>query len=109
MLEKLLIALGLVIFLGCGSSSQPSAADSDILRPASDAPESFSAIFATPVGNKDCQSRLVDPLDQVELILVRSFDGVGDYLVPLGKYRVTSDELLRINCRTGKVIGVVKK
>ena len=108
MLRKSLIVTGFAIFLGCGSSNTI-AENADILRPASDAPESFSAIFATPVGDKDCQSRLVDPIDQVELILVKSFDGIGDYLVPPGKYRMSSDELLRINCRTGKVIGVVKK
>ena len=101
--------LCIICLSGCGSSGPATEADSEILRAPSDAPESFSAVFATPVGSKDCQSRLVDPVDQVELVLIKSFDGVGDYLVPLGKYRMASDELLRINCRTGKVIGVVKK
>ena len=109
MLRKLIIAFGSVILLSCGSGNSASEADTDVLRPASDAPQSFSAIFATPVGAKDCQSRLIDPVDRVELMLVKSFDGVGDYLVPPGKYGMSADELLRINCRTGKVIGVVKK
>lgn len=109
MIRKYLMILCIAALSGCGSSNASTDADQEVLRPPSDAPESFSAVFATPVGSKDCQSRLVDPVDQVELVLIKSFDGVGDYLVPLGKYRMASDELLRINCRTGKVIGVVKK
>ncbi len=35
--------------------------------------------------------------------------GRGDYSVPEGKYGVQKGELLRINCRTGEVLGIVKE
>ena len=99
--------VGMFLLISCGTSG--GAGDRDAIRTASEAPEGFSAVFATTPGNSDCQSRLVDPVDQVELVLVKSLDGVGDYLVPMGKYGVGPDELLRIDCRSGRVLGIVKK
>ena len=101
-----LIAVGCAVFASCGSAGVPGP---DPVRAAPEAPESFSAVFAPEDGSEACQSRLVDPQQQVELILVRSQDWRGDYLVPVGQYGAAADELIRIDCRTGRVIGFVKK
>lgn len=106
-MKRILLVLALIIFAGCGSSGTTQ--DPDLLRPATDAPESFIPVFATTSDNNECQSRLVDPVEQVELVLIRALGEVGDYVVPAGRYGVAADELLRIECRSGKVIGVVSK
>jgi hypothetical protein len=57
-----------------------------------------------------CRSPLMDPADGTRLVLVRSArDGRGDYEVPPGHYGVGPNELLRINCRTDGIIGIVPR
>jgi|SRR5690606_21472841 len=107
MLHRIFYALAIVTFISCGPSRTSQA--SGVVRPVPDAPESFSSPFATSPDDPECQSRLIDPVGQVELILVQSLGEVGHYLAPPGKYGMAADELLRIECRTGKLIGVVRK
>lgn len=56
-----------------------------------------------------CNNPMLDPRDQTRLTLVRSAGGQGDYEVPQGRYGVGSGELLRLECGSGRVIGVVKR
>ncbi|HSI69047.1 MAG TPA: hypothetical protein VK941_02360, partial [Gillisia sp.] len=60
-------------------------------------------------GENACLNPIIDPVDGTELILVQSTgEGFGDYRVQGGKYGVNKGELLRINCQTGTVVGIVR-
>ncbi len=66
----------------------------------------------TPAGtlvDDGCLSLLADPPSGIRLTLVRSENGVGDYAVPGGAYGVSNDQLLRLDCNTGAVLGVVRR
>ncbi|MUP45592.1 hypothetical protein E0K83_07505 [Gramella sp. BOM4] len=80
-----------------------------IVRPAERVPDTFITTEGMELDGTSCKSPLVDPRDGTKIILVESIKGMGDYQVPKGKYGVSVDELLRVNCETGEVIGVVTK
>lgn len=77
-------------------------------RPATDAPGQFVLTGGALNPNGACQSPLFDPRDQTRVTLVRSDRGTGDYQVPDGKYGVGPGELLRVDCTTGRAVGVVR-
>ena len=52
-----------------------------------------------------CESPLVDPRDNSELILQRAEAGLGDYSPALPRYGLAKDELLRVDCSTGVAVG----
>ena len=55
-----------------------------------------------------CLNPMVDPRDGTRLTLVNSQEGrIGDYGVPAGRYGVGGKELLRIQCGTGRAIGII--
>jgi hypothetical protein len=54
-----------------------------------------------------CRSPLVDPRDGTRLRLRSSVSGVGDYEVPVGRYGVNTNERLRVDCNTGRSLGIV--
>jgi hypothetical protein len=56
-----------------------------------------------------CLSPLKDPATDVQLILIRSESGLGDYLAPSGSYGIPDGKLLRIDCNTGSVVGLVRR
>jgi len=105
---------GILLFalLGCAGSSV-SWSDNAIIRPATDLPDHFRV--ATELGAVEpdttgaCHSPLIDLRDDTALILFRSSNGLGDYEVPNGRYGVGPGELLRVACRTGKPLGIVKQ
>jgi hypothetical protein len=81
------------------------------VRPAQDTPVRFVAMDeVAPEGV--CLTLLLDPRDQTPLRLNRSTQfGMthrGDYEVPAGRYGVQRGELLRLDCATGEVIGIVR-
>lgn len=111
------IGLGVASVLGAcalsGSSTFPS--DSEA-RPAIDVPLRFDPRTAADriapadtLAGGGCLSPLVDPSAGTELRLVRSGSGRGDYEMPPGSYGSRPGELLRIECNTGRVIGIVKR
>jgi len=61
------------------------------------------------IAGTGCQSTLFDPRDRTGVMLVRSAKGQGDYLVPVGKYGVRLGELLRLDCNTGRIVGIVRR
>lgn len=65
--------------------------------------------MSDPVSDEDCRSPMIDPGDSTKIILFRSFDGRGDYEVPDGKYGVQKGQILRLDCGTGRVVGIFKK
>lgn len=103
-------ALILVLLLGYGTTSETRSVRS-ILRPATDVPERFEAPAGVAFRNNTCVGPLTDPRTGAKIIMQASFgeEGFGDYVVPSGLSGVGDRELLRINCRTGEVLGIVKR
>jgi hypothetical protein len=58
---------------------------------------------------KGCRSPMVDPDSGIRLRLFRSSGTEGDYEAPSGAYGLRSRELLRLDCRSGEVLGVVPR
>lgn len=79
-----------------------------IERPASDLPGQFVLQDGGLNSNALCQNPLVDPRDKTTLQLMQSDRGEGNYQVPAGKYGVGPGELLRVDCTTGRGMGIVK-
>lgn len=77
-------------------------------RPATDIPGQFTLQNGALNGNAVCQSPLLDPRDQTVLQLVQPDRGEGNYQVPDGKYGVAAGELLRVDCTTGRALGILK-
>jgi hypothetical protein len=108
----LVFAAGLAV--GCGVS-RPWALTP---RPAARVPEQFVPTEAPRPGAASCLVHLKDPRDETRLDLIRSTetgqDGglthLGDYTVtPAGRYGVGAGELLRVDCGTGRALGVVTR
>jgi|SRR5690606_34080680 len=82
------------------------------MRVASDAPINFVTVDGIAGVPSGCSNPLVDPRDQTRVRLVRSGSvGAvyqGDYDVTGGSYGVGPGELLRIDCSTGQVLGIVR-
>ena len=96
------------IFLVIGCGPGKSTAEGDMVRTAIDVPDLFQTPPGMAWGDNTCKNPIIDPLDGSELILVQSRDGMGDYRVSGFKYGVSKGEVLRINCNTGAVIGIVR-
>ena len=102
---KFLGILTILSFYGCHSTS----GQGDFIRLAKDTPDVFKPPTGMEFNESSCLSPLTDPRDGTTIILEKSYgNNLGDYEVPGRKYSVGNKELLRINCKTGKVIGVVK-
>lgn len=56
-----------------------------------------------------CRSPMVDPESGTALRMIRSSRTQGDYAAPAGAYGLAEDELLRLDCASGRVIGVVRR
>ncbi|GAB2769416.1 hypothetical protein [Salinimicrobium soli] len=97
-----------LLLLACGSS-HTSFKESDVLRQAQDVPTQFEAPTGMSFNDDSCLSPLMDPRTGNKISIVRSTKSLGDYEVPQGLYGVNRGELLRVNCSTGEVVGIVKK
>lgn len=69
------------------------------------APEAFERAGTAEA----CWSPVTDARDGTRLVLVRSRAGRGDYAVPEGRYGVREGELPRLECATGRVLGIVPR
>ncbi|CAN5820431.1 hypothetical protein BH23GEM9_BH23GEM9_15830 [soil metagenome] len=94
----------------CAMTREPNGATDAILRQPEDAPARFTTQDGV-LPEDGCRVNIVDPRDQLSLRLSRSAQyGMsyhGDYEVPDGRYGVRPGELLRVDCSTGSVIGIV--
>lgn len=110
-------AVLLLVASGCALSSSTYPVNGPA-RAASDAPDRFMVGTVAPDGELSeprpgtgCRSPMVDPRDGTRIALVQSQGGpegeIGDYSVPAGRYGVGARELLRLDCATGRVIGIV--
>jgi hypothetical protein len=111
-----LAVLAALALAGCASST------SDMSGPVVGAPRDLPDHFvvavtglgktAEPKADGVCRNPMLDPRDKTQLTLRRSGGGKGDY-VPEGgirgthTYGLTSQQLLRIDCATGKAVGIV--
>ena len=106
-MKRAFFGLFILAFLfGCGSTQN---FNEKPVRPATDIPEAFEPKSGASFDDTACKSPLVDPRTGTEIIMVMAHDGIGDYRVPSGMYGVKSKELLRLECSTGKVLGIVKQ
>jgi hypothetical protein len=100
---------------GAGCAIANSTMDGPVLRAAADAPAQFVAVLGArgvpgdTIPGPGCRSPLFDPRDDVRLILTRSAVGRGDYTVPDRRYGVMEGELLRVDCNTGRPLGIVQR
>ena len=101
----------MVALTACASRRPP-----PLPRVATDLPDRFLEVLldaagsettAEPTGNLVCRTPIVDPRHGLHLELQRSTNGVGDYAVETGRYGVRAGELLRVDCATGRAIGIV--
>ena len=106
-MRKLGIISLLLILCSCGSGRNDFSGK--ILREGEDLPANFTPPEGFAFEENSCKSPLIDPRDGTEIIMVRSTGTIGEYDPPEGKYGLGRNELLRINCQTGEVYGVVKR
>jgi hypothetical protein len=107
----------IVLLLLCaGCSIGLTGGGGGILRDAEDVPNHFEPrnpddriLPADTLAGSGCLSPLVDPRDGTEIGFLRSSQGTADYAVPGLMYGVRAGELLRLECNTGKVLGVVRR
>ena len=78
-----------------------------------DVPDHFMVSTAhgpvEPKPDEGCRNPLLDPRDATLLILVRSAEGQGDYEAPPPRYGLRERELLRVECATGRALGIVPR
>ena len=115
-MKKPLAVLALAL-VGCASSSRNDMSGPVVGVPL-DLPDHFK-VARSGIGKSEepkadgvCRNPMVDPRDHGELTLRRSAGGKGDYWPEGGirgarTYGLTSQQLLRIDCATGKAIGIV--
>lgn len=110
---RTIMIAGLVLLLNACSTGYTSGIPDSSARVAQDVPEYFlvgspnSLETEEPRMGEGCRNPMVDPRDGTRLRLVRSISDRGDYEVMAGKYGVEENELLRLECSTGRVIGIV--
>ena len=100
-------ALLLALAAGCVSAGTADFPNDVIATPASSVPAAFE--FTVPAASGACRNPAIDPRDGTRLTLVRSRGERGDYEVPGGRYGVGERQLLRLDCATGSVIGIVPR
>lgn len=81
-----------------------------VLRRATRVPDAFVMADGKPGDAAPaCRTPLYDPSDRAVIRLVRSDKGQGDYEVPEDRYGVQAGELLRLECGSGRPIGVARR
>src|SRR5450756_1235382 len=116
---KFAVALGAAAALWACASGRGAMAGG-IVAEAKDLPDHFMVAVSglsqreEPKAGEGCRNPMVDPRNGTVLNLMRSKDGGGDYQV-LGvqyeieaRYGVDSRHYLRIDCATGKSLGIVE-
>jgi hypothetical protein len=122
---KVAVALGAAVSLGAAAALAACASGrgsmaGGIVAEAKDLPDHFMVAVSglsqreEPRAGQGCRNPIVDPRNGIELNLMRSKDGIGDYQVlgeqySLGsRYGVDPRHYLRVDCATGKALGIVE-
>jgi len=96
---------------GCAVKHSGSMTDPPLRMPV-EAPERFTmpdgtgATGAAPAPS--CRNPITDPRDGTVLTLIRSAGGRGDYRPQPLRYGLREGELLRVDCATGRAVGIVR-
>lgn len=106
--KYLVVVNCLILLVSCGSLKN-SESSNRIIRQAENTPSQFLPAEGVSLDQNSCKSPMIDSADGTEIVMVTSTNGEGNYRVPQGKYGVQKGELLRLNCSTGKVLGIVKE
>ena len=110
-LVGIVVLVSIAVAQGCAASRRAAPPP----RVASDVPDRFLVgsisgdATSEPAPGGACRSPMVDPRDGARLTMVRSSSGQGDYQVPPGRYGVAANELLRLDCGTGRPLGIVPR
>tara|TARA_R110002167_G_scaffold29972_2_gene99457 strand:- start:389 stop:736 length:348 start_codon:yes stop_codon:yes gene_type:complete len=104
----LLILLLTLMSLGCKANTLGKK-NYGVVRQAENAPEMFKAPIGVSLDKSSCKNPMVDPLDGTHIIMVSAKNSKGTYRVPSNKYGLAKGEFLRLDCQTGKVLGIVKR
>jgi len=99
----------LALVLACSIGQEASFPADARSRAAYDTPPAFEFRGAAGTASDACRNPMVDPRDGAELRLVRSSGGRGDYEVPPGRYGAGEEFLLRLECGSGRPIGLVPR
>ncbi|MEZ5003375.1 MAG: hypothetical protein R2730_10120 [Chitinophagales bacterium] len=102
------VLIAMVSLASCVGSQQ-SNTNPTILRPAENTPEFFVPAEGVSLDQSSCKSPMIDPRDGTQIVMISSIKGKGNYQVYPYKYGLKNGELLRLDCRTGQVIGIVKE
>lgn len=111
-LSALVTAVVMGNLTGCAVRQMSSPAGPP-LRAAADLPDHF--LTSTPIGaveprpDEGCRNPLIDPRDETRLTLIRSAEGRGDYEPGPLRYGLHEGELLRVDCASGRAVGIVKR
>jgi hypothetical protein len=113
--SRILATWIVVAATGCAGGAMSGNRDTLPARPASDVPARFeprdAAMRLVPgdtLAGPGCLSPMVDPRDRTEIRFISS-KWYGDYEVPSGRYGARPGEVLRLECNTGRVIGLVPR
>ena len=105
-LQKTYLLGSIGLLAGCGAVQDPYLA---AVRPASNVPEQFITLPGVELDYSSCKSPMVDPRDGTKISMVSAKDGEGLYEVPYMKYGTNKGEVLKLDCSTGRVIGIVMR
>lgn len=106
-----------VLLAACASAGTMTSFPPDsAARPATDVPARFEPLDAAArladgdtIAGDGCRSPIVDPRDGTRLTFIRVMGGRGDYEAPDGRYGTGTGGLLRLDCNSGRAIGVVPR
>lgn len=114
--SRLALAVSLVQIFACGPNNSTGLPGATPLRAGTDLPTQFEPPpgFARlsptdTISGGACLSPMRDPSDDTSITMVRAANGQADYKVPDGHYGVGPHQLLRLDCNTGRPLGIVKE
>lgn len=108
-IKFILIAITFFILTTGCSVFKNSSDNNRIIRQAENTPEKFISANGLSLNGNSCISPMIDPRDETQLIMVSSNNGMANYRVSPNKYGLKKGELLRVDCKTGVAVGIVKE
>ena len=106
--RRTVAALGVVLSSACAIGGGTTDLSGPVDRTAVDTPVAFTFPNGSGIPST-CTSPATDPRTRAEYRFVRAARGIADYEVPEGRYGVRAGELLRIDCATGRALGIVRR